>query len=157
MARELTPIEKVIRDFQLEEILYNQQVAEVGVKDRLLDGLWNSIAVMRVVTFCEYVSNNQHPGRGIRARAFHGHQRDRNWLNGGSPPDKRSESQIRNGAGFNWRHRGGSCSCCEDDSARMEADGNLGFPGRRALPVRPRSFAGNPALSRLPERPSHNQ
>jgi acyl carrier protein len=54
MAETLTPIEKTIRDFLLEEILYDKQLANLGPQDTLLkDSLLDSIGILQTVTFCE--------------------------------------------------------------------------------------------------------
>ncbi len=57
MATELTPIEKVIRDFLLKEILYDKQFADLGPRDLLLDGVLDSISLTQTVAFCEEVFN----------------------------------------------------------------------------------------------------
>jgi acyl carrier protein len=55
MADTLTPTEKTIRDFLLEEILYDKQLADLGSRDLLLkDSLLDSIGVLQTVTFCEH-------------------------------------------------------------------------------------------------------
>jgi acyl carrier protein len=54
MAIELTPTEKTIRDFLLEEILYDKQLADLGPQDKLLrNSLLDSIGILQTVTFCE--------------------------------------------------------------------------------------------------------
>ena len=54
MTETLTPIEKTIRDFLLEEILYDKQLADLGPQDTLLkDSLLDSIGILQTVTFCE--------------------------------------------------------------------------------------------------------
>jgi acyl carrier protein len=54
MATQLTPTEKAIRDFLLEEILYDKQLADLGPQDPLLKhSLLDSIGILQTVTFCE--------------------------------------------------------------------------------------------------------
>jgi len=54
MATELTATETTIRDFLLEEILYDKQLADLGPQDLLLkDSLLDSIGILQIVTFCE--------------------------------------------------------------------------------------------------------
>ncbi len=54
MATKLTPTEKTIRDFLLEEILYDKQLADLGPQDMLLkDSLLDSVGILQTVTFCE--------------------------------------------------------------------------------------------------------
>jgi acyl carrier protein len=56
MATELTPTEKIIRDFLLEEILYDKQLADLGPQDLLLENeLMDSISIMQTVAFCEQI------------------------------------------------------------------------------------------------------
>jgi acyl carrier protein len=56
MAKELTPTEKIIRDFLLEEILYDKQLADLGPQDLLLENdLMDSISIMQTVAFCEQI------------------------------------------------------------------------------------------------------
>ena len=54
MATELTATETTIRDFLLEEILYDTQPADLGPQDLLLkNSLLDSIGILQTVTFCE--------------------------------------------------------------------------------------------------------
>ena len=54
MAAQLTAIEQAIRDFLLEEILYDKQLADLGPQDMLLgNSLLDSIGILQMVTFCE--------------------------------------------------------------------------------------------------------
>jgi acyl carrier protein len=56
MATELTPTEKVIRDFLLEEILYDKQLADLGPQELLLENeLMDSISILQTVAFCEQI------------------------------------------------------------------------------------------------------
>jgi len=56
MVTELTPTEKVIRDFLLDEILYDKQLADLGAQDPLLENeLMDSISILQTVTFCEQI------------------------------------------------------------------------------------------------------
>jgi acyl carrier protein len=56
MATELTPTEKIIRDFLLEEILYDKQLTDLGPQDLLLENeLMDSISIMQTVAFCEQI------------------------------------------------------------------------------------------------------
>jgi acyl carrier protein len=55
MAETLTSTEKTIRDFLLEEILYDKQLADLSPEDLLLeDSLLDSIGILQTVTFCEH-------------------------------------------------------------------------------------------------------
>jgi acyl carrier protein len=54
METELTPTEKIIRDFLVEEALYDKQLADLGPQDMLLEAeLLDSIAILQTVAFCE--------------------------------------------------------------------------------------------------------
>ena len=56
MATELTPTEKIIRDFLLEEILYDKQLADLGPRELLLESeLLDSISILQTVAFCERI------------------------------------------------------------------------------------------------------
>jgi acyl carrier protein len=56
MATELTPTEKTIRDFLLEEILYDKQLADLGPQEPLLESeLMDSISILQTVAFCERI------------------------------------------------------------------------------------------------------
>jgi acyl carrier protein len=56
MAPQLTPTEKTIRDFLLEEILYDKQLADLGPQDLLLENeLMDSISILQTVAFCEQI------------------------------------------------------------------------------------------------------
>jgi methoxymalonate biosynthesis acyl carrier protein len=53
-APTLTPAEMIIRDFLLQEVLYDNQLADLGPEDSLLEAeLLDSIAIMQIVAFCE--------------------------------------------------------------------------------------------------------
>jgi acyl carrier protein len=54
--RTLTPVETTIRDFVIQEVLYDKELADMGAEDSLLESeLLDSIAIMRIVAFCEQV------------------------------------------------------------------------------------------------------
>jgi acyl carrier protein len=54
MEAPMTPTEKTIRDFLVEEILYDRQLADLGPEDLLLRGsLLDSMGILDTVTFCE--------------------------------------------------------------------------------------------------------
>jgi acyl carrier protein len=56
MATELTPTEKIIRDFLVEEALYDKQLADLGPEDMLLEAeLLDSISILQTVAFCEQI------------------------------------------------------------------------------------------------------
>lgn len=56
MASELTPTEKVIRDFLIEEVLYDKHLADLDPDELLLKNeLMDSIAVLQTVAFCEQI------------------------------------------------------------------------------------------------------
>jgi acyl carrier protein len=56
MASELTSTEKTIRDFLLEEILYDKQLADLGPEELLLENeLMDSISILQTVAFCEQI------------------------------------------------------------------------------------------------------
>jgi acyl carrier protein len=65
MAKKLTPTEKAIHDFLLNEIVYSRQVRDLDVEDPLLDGLLDSIAITQIVAFCEEVFNISIPGEEL--------------------------------------------------------------------------------------------
>lgn len=49
-----TPTEAQIRAFLLEEVLYDHELRELDVSENLLEkGLLDSLAIFKVVTFCE--------------------------------------------------------------------------------------------------------
>lgn len=49
-----TPTETAIRDFLLAEVLYDKNLQTLAVDDNLIDkGLLDSLAILRVVSFCE--------------------------------------------------------------------------------------------------------
>jgi acyl carrier protein len=49
-----TPTEARIRDFLIEEVLYDRELRELAVDENLLEkGLLDSLAIFKVVTFCE--------------------------------------------------------------------------------------------------------
>ena len=51
---EPTATEARIRDFLLEDILYDRQMRELAIDENLLEkGLLDSLAIFKVVTFCE--------------------------------------------------------------------------------------------------------
>jgi acyl carrier protein len=55
-ATTLSPTEKIIRDFLLEEILYDKQLADLGPEDLLLENeLMDSISILQTVAFCEQI------------------------------------------------------------------------------------------------------
>ena len=71
MATELTPTERLIRDFLLQEILYHRQLADLGPKDMLLkDKLLDSIGVLQIVTFCEGAFDISIPETELRPDHF---------------------------------------------------------------------------------------
>src|SRR5438067_11870040 len=54
LAITLTSVETLIRDFLLEEVLYDKQLTALGPQDPLLETeLLDSIAIMQIVSFCE--------------------------------------------------------------------------------------------------------
>jgi acyl carrier protein len=56
MATELTPTEKTIRDFLLDEILYDKQLADLSPQELLLENeLMDSISILQTVAFCEQI------------------------------------------------------------------------------------------------------
>ena len=59
MATELTPTEKIIRDFLLEEILYDKQLADLGPQDLLLEN-----------TSLTTYENAVHVARILRTRTY---------------------------------------------------------------------------------------
>ncbi len=49
-----TPTETVIRDYLLTEVLYDKNLQTLAVDDNLIEkGLLDSLAILRVVSFCE--------------------------------------------------------------------------------------------------------
>ena len=56
MATNLTPTETAIRDFLLQEVLYDKELRALGAEDSLVESeLLDSIAIMQIVAFCEQV------------------------------------------------------------------------------------------------------
>jgi methoxymalonate biosynthesis acyl carrier protein len=56
MATPLTSVETAVRDFLLEEVLYDKNLTALGPDDALLETeLLDSIAIMQIVAFCEQV------------------------------------------------------------------------------------------------------
>jgi acyl carrier protein len=56
MATELTSTEKVIRDFLVQEALYDKQLSDLGPEDMLLEAdLLDSISILQTVAFCEQI------------------------------------------------------------------------------------------------------
>jgi acyl carrier protein len=50
----LTPTESTVRDFLLQEVLYDKELPDLSPEDSLLEAeLLDSIAIMQVVAFCE--------------------------------------------------------------------------------------------------------
>lgn len=71
MATELTPTETTIRDFLLEEILYDKQLADLGPQDMLLkDSLLDSIGILQIVAFCEQVFDISIPDEELLPNHF---------------------------------------------------------------------------------------
>jgi acyl carrier protein len=49
-----TATEAAIRDFLLQEVLYDRQLKELGPDENLIEkGLLDSLAILKVVGFCE--------------------------------------------------------------------------------------------------------
>jgi acyl carrier protein len=56
MPAELTPTEKIIRDFLVEDAIYDKQLTDLGPEDMLLEAeLLDSIAILQTVAFCERI------------------------------------------------------------------------------------------------------
>jgi acyl carrier protein len=54
MATTLTSTETAIRDFLVQEVLYDRQLVVLGSEDSLVESeLLDSIAIMQLVAFCE--------------------------------------------------------------------------------------------------------
>ena len=50
----MTPTETRIRDFLIQDVLYDKELRDLGVEENLLEkGLLDSLAILKVVTFCE--------------------------------------------------------------------------------------------------------
>jgi acyl carrier protein len=50
----LTPTETAVREFILTEVLYDRNLQDLGSDDNLIEkGLLDSLAILKVVTFCE--------------------------------------------------------------------------------------------------------
>jgi len=55
-ATTLTPTETMVRDFVIQEVLYDKELRDLGAEDSLLESdLLDSIAIMQIVAFCEQV------------------------------------------------------------------------------------------------------
>jgi len=51
---DLTPTESAVRQFLVEDVLYDKDLKSLGPDDSLLaQGLLDSMSILRVVTFCE--------------------------------------------------------------------------------------------------------
>ena len=49
-----TPTEARIRDFLVQDVLYDRELKDLPLEDNLLEkGLLDSLAILKVVTFCE--------------------------------------------------------------------------------------------------------
>jgi acyl carrier protein len=54
MATTLTPTETAIRTFLIADVLYDKNLKDLGVEDKLLEtGLMDSLSILKMVTFCE--------------------------------------------------------------------------------------------------------
>jgi methoxymalonate biosynthesis acyl carrier protein len=50
----LTPVENTIREFILQDVLYDRELEDLSPEDSLLETeLLDSIAIMQIVAFCE--------------------------------------------------------------------------------------------------------
>ena len=50
----LSPTETAIRQFLVEDVFYDRDLSKLGVDDSLLaNGLLDSMAILKTVTFCE--------------------------------------------------------------------------------------------------------
>ena len=50
----LSPTESAVRDYLLTEVLYDRNLQELPADENLIDkGLLDSLAILKVVTFCE--------------------------------------------------------------------------------------------------------
>jgi acyl carrier protein len=50
----LTPTESAVREYLLTEVLYDQDLKDLPVEENLIErGLLDSIAILKMVTFCE--------------------------------------------------------------------------------------------------------
>jgi len=50
----LSPTESAVRDYLLTEILYDRNLQDLPADENLIDkGLLDSLAILKVVTFCE--------------------------------------------------------------------------------------------------------
>jgi len=50
----LSPTESAVRDYLLTEVLYDQNLKDLPADDNLIEkGLLDSLAILKVVTFCE--------------------------------------------------------------------------------------------------------
>ena len=50
----LSPTESAVRDYLLSEILYDRNLTDLPADENLIDkGLLDSLAILKVVTFCE--------------------------------------------------------------------------------------------------------
>ncbi|GEM_PF-1252638 len=50
----LSSVETVLRDFLMQDVLYDKQIPLLGPRDSLLESeLLDSIAIMQIVAFCE--------------------------------------------------------------------------------------------------------
>jgi acyl carrier protein len=77
----LNPTETAIRQFLVEDVFYDRDLASLGADDSLLaKGLLDSMAILKTVTFCE-----EQFGIGIGPKLLPDHfesARSRSWWSG---------------------------------------------------------------------------
>jgi len=67
----LTATENTVRDFLLQEILYDKELSGLGPEDSLLQTeLLDSIAIMQIVAFCEQVFEIEIPEEELLPEHF---------------------------------------------------------------------------------------
>jgi acyl carrier protein len=50
----MTPTETAIRTFLIEDVLYDRDLKDLSIEEKLLDkGLMDSLSILKTVTFCE--------------------------------------------------------------------------------------------------------
>jgi len=70
-AATMTPTETIIRDFVIQEVLYDKELRDLGAEDSLLESeLLDSIAIMQIVAFCEQMFEISIPEEELQPEHF---------------------------------------------------------------------------------------
>jgi methoxymalonate biosynthesis acyl carrier protein len=67
----LTPTETILRDFIVQDILYDRHLPDLGPEDALLESeLLDSIAIMQIVAYCEQLFEVEIPEEELLPEHF---------------------------------------------------------------------------------------